>query len=243
MADEANRDSGGLSDRERVNAEELEKARVRREAAVERTRESLRRRRRFTALIVAGVVLILACVLTFEPWLKPLLFRKVIMQENETAAIAALRTYCGAQNIFHRTDYDNDRLLEYCGPGQHGVKEHVSFTHLYSVEVDGTPIELIPKEFARAKYGAPGAKPYSGYYFIDLVKDTAGNPYNAVFSYGLCAFPAEYGRTGLHTFVVDVQGTVFQGECEGRHFTRFPSYEELGIDETQLRWIMEETPD
>jgi len=223
MADEESRDRGGLSDRERVNAEELEKARLRREAAVERTRERLRRRRRLTALIASGAVLILACVLTFEQWLKPFLFRKATMRENETAAIAALRTYCGAQNIFHRTDYDGDRLLEYCGPGQQGLsREHDSFTHLYSVEVDGTRMELIDRGMAQAKYGAPGAKPYGGYYFIDLVKDTSGNPYNAVFSYGLCAVPAEYGRTGIYSFFVDVQGSVIQLDDGGKVRTQFP---------------------
>ncbi len=141
------------------------------------------------------------------------------MAANESAAIAAMRTYAGAQNIFHRTDYDGDTILEYCTPDN---TESPDFTYLNGTEVDGVPIELIDDAFANAKLGAPGAKPKAGYYFIDISHDVTGAQYRAPFSYGLCAIPAEYGKTGINTFIIDVQGTVFQFDNGGKAFTEFP---------------------
>jgi prepilin-type processing-associated H-X9-DG protein len=156
------------------------------------------------------------------------------MAANESAAIAAMRTYAGAQNIFHRTDYDGDGILEYCGPGQQGEKEeHVSYTFLNTAKVNGMPIELIDSAFANARLGAPGAKPKAGYYFIEITKDADGNDYNAAFCYGLCAVPAQYNRSGLNTFVIDVQGTVFQRDNGGQPVTQFPD-----VDDEDEPWIV-----
>jgi len=145
------------------------------------------------------------------------------MAANESSAIACMRTYCGAQNIFHRTDYDGDGLLEYAGPGQQGdAKQHNSFTHLNTTRVQGAKIELLDNAFANARLGAPGARPKAGYYFVDIERDARGQKYNSAFAFGLCAVPAEYNRSGMNTFIVDVQGTVFQRDNGGRPVTQWP---------------------
>jgi len=134
--------------------------------------------------------------------------RSRAVAENEAAAIGAMRAYLGAQGTFQRVDrykkgtlvYANTRdgsgfpdLFEICGPGSGG-------------EVLG----LVQEGFARARLGAPGAEPYKGYFFTDLVYD---DPTTCC---GLCAVPAEYRKTGTHTFMVDLCGTVYKRDLRGK---------------------------
>jgi len=147
----------------------------------------------------------------------------------ETSAIAAMRTYCGAQNIFHRTDYDGDGVLEYCGPTN---AEHPDFTWLCHATVSGTKIELLDNAFAAA---TSANTPKAGYWFVEIPLDVDGNPYDAATGYALCAVPAVYNQTGLYTFVVDTQGTVFQIDNGGRPVTRFPD-----VDAAEMEWIVVE---
>jgi hypothetical protein len=86
----------------------------------------------------------------------------------------------------------------------------------------GASEPLVPQGMALAAWdgGRKGnAKPYHGYYFrvLDgqgpnapggshnyLVKD------NLIGGFGLVAWPAEYGVTGIHTFIVNQDGEVYQ---------------------------------
>jgi type II secretory pathway pseudopilin PulG len=121
-----------------------------------------------------------------------------------SAAVAALRTYAGAQNIYHETDWDSDGVLEYCGPSN---KEAPSFTCLATTVADGRPIELIDAALAQAT--GPNA-PWRGYYFVDIARGADGRPYDAASECGLCAVPAQYNRTGRKTFIVDATGTIYE---------------------------------
>ena len=69
--------------------------------------------------------------------------------------------------------------------------------------------------------------PKAGYVYVDLVGDDGDEDYddgkgNFVVGYGLCAVPANYGRTGRQTYVVNAMGTVFQKDTGGEALTRFP---------------------
>jgi hypothetical protein len=130
-----------------------------------------------------------------------------------------MRTYAGAQNIYHRSDYDGDGVLEYCGPGN---AQAPSFTCLYSTTVNGQRIELIDEAFAKADLASPNPAPKAGYLFVDISHDGDGKPYDAQFCYGLCAVPAKYRATGL-TFIINIQGTVYQKDTGGHPVTRFPA--------------------
>jgi len=146
----------------------------------------------------------------------------------ETAAIAAMRGYAGAQNIFHRTDYDGDGVLEYCAPSN---AQHPDFTWLNKTVVDTWPIELIDSAFAAA---TSSKTPKYGYWYVDIPLDADGKPYDAKTGYALCALPARYNRTGLNTFIVDARGTIFQKDMAGnKPVTQFPD-----VSDPESGWIV-----
>ncbi len=81
---------------------------------------------------------------------------------------------------------------------------------------------MIPAGFAHAAWeGARkgDARPYHGYYFRILTgqgPDAPGGAHNYMVKnkmmggFGLVAWPAEYGVSGIHTFIVNQQGLVYE---------------------------------
>jgi hypothetical protein len=69
----------------------------------------------------------------------------------------------------------------------------------------------VPQNFAQAT-AAAGAKPYHGYYF--RVLKAGQHPWMAgkvmIGGFGLVAWPAQYGVTGIHTFLVNQDGVVYE---------------------------------
>jgi len=143
---------------------------------------------------------------------------------NETAAVAALRTYVAAQETFIAGDLDGDGVKSACGPANARFPD---YTHLHSAAGrDGEPLRLIPANMAAAKLGAAGATPRAGYWFADIAADSDGQPYDPKTRYGLCAVPAEYDVTGRKTFVVDDSGTVWQKDNGGQPVGQFPDVDD-----------------
>lgn len=89
----------------------------------------------------------------------------------------------------------------------------------------GKSPELVPAGFAAADGSLPGKKPYHGYYFRVLTGQGSSAPGGAhrylagnvmLGGFGLVAWPAEYGVTGIHTFVVNQDGQVFEKDLGAR---------------------------
>jgi hypothetical protein len=135
---------------------------------------------------------------------------------DELDAIEICRGYVDAQMQYASEDRDRDGMLEYAprlmsSPGRHDG--------LYW-EGEGEP--LIPEGLARAAWnevGQAAAKPYHGYYFRVLNGQGPGAPGGShnyliknklIGGFGLVAWPAEYGITGIHTFIVNRDGVVYQ---------------------------------
>ena len=130
---------------------------------------------------------------------------------NETAAIAALRTYLGAQNQVSRTEFY----------GAHKGKT-----------TPATLAELARLGFidkAMAEATSP-ERSYQGYYFVEI-EPLAKIDFSIDF--GLCAVPARYPRTGRNTFVIDVTGVVYQKDTGGKPVIRIEEVisEEAGIED------------
>ena len=131
---------------------------------------------------------------------------------SELDAIEICQGYVEAQKKYSSERHDGDTLLQYASrvmsaPGRHN-----------GLYWDGSAGALVPKAFAQAASGAT-RKPYHGYYFRIL---DAQGPYapggahnylagnKLIGGFGLVAWPARYGVTGIHTFIVNQDGVVYE---------------------------------
>ena len=142
---------------------------------------------------------------------------------NELNAIQVALAYVDGQNEYASKDRQGDGVLQY-------AKKFVSSTG----KKDGLYWETAPGEeksplgplFARAteegytfkKKGEKSA-PYHGYYFKILKSQGSNAPGGEldyisngkmVAGFGLVAYPAEYGKSGITTFIVNRQGIVYE---------------------------------
>jgi len=139
---------------------------------------------------------------------------------DELDAIEVCHGYVEAQQKYASEDRDKDGMLEYAprlmsNPGQHD-----------GLYWGGESEPLVPAGFAKAAWDGlqkGNAKPYHGYYFRELQGQGANAPGGAhnymvknklVGGFGLVAWPAEYGVTGIHTFIVNQNGDVYQKDIE-----------------------------
>jgi hypothetical protein len=133
---------------------------------------------------------------------------------DELDAIEICYGYVEAQMKYASEDRDKDGLLKYAGrlmstPGRHDG--------LYWQDASEP---LIPEALARAEWdGSRKGQPYHGYYFRVLDGQGSDAPGGAhsylaknklIGGFGLVAWPAEYGVTGIHTFIVNQEGVVYQ---------------------------------
>ena len=145
---------------------------------------------------------------------------------NELATVPVMRAYVQAQREYAGTDHDGDDVLEYAqrlvsSPGKHdglywpsdsGGEESPLGPLVAYAQVEGYSPELRAED--EAERG-----PYHGYYFKIITrqgKHAPGGKYNYVTNgnmiggFALVAWPAEYGDSGIMTFIVNQQGRVYQ---------------------------------
>jgi hypothetical protein len=134
---------------------------------------------------------------------------------NELNAIDVCRGYVEAQLEYAAEDRDKNGILEYA---QKIVSSSGKHDGLYW---DGA--NIVPKSFAEAaeSYAKEGNKlqPFHGYYF-KVMKAQGPDAQGGALSYvvkgqmiggfALVAWPAEYGVSGIHTFIVNHHGVVYQ---------------------------------
>jgi hypothetical protein len=133
---------------------------------------------------------------------------------DEMDAVEICRGYVEAQKKYASEDRAKDGMLHYAS---HLMSAPGKQDGLYW---EGTSDPLVPEAFAQAEWnGREHAKPYHGYYFRILEKQGPNTPDGAhtyalksklIGGFGLVAWPAEYGVTGIHTFIVNQKGVVYQ---------------------------------
>jgi hypothetical protein len=150
---------------------------------------------------------------------------------NEIAAIRFCLAYVDAQKAYF------DLFLQATGTGayaQHLVSTPGNYDGLYWPSAVGIPDSPLAELVANAvQEGYPGEieagrpVPYEGYYYRILTAqgpNAPGGPKNylragrMVEGFGLIAWPATYGASGIMTFIVDQDGIVFQQDL-GRNTT------------------------
>lgn len=171
-------------------------------------------------MIVVAIIAIIAAIAI------PNLLRSR-MAANETAAVAACKAFCTAEDIYRRTDYNKDGVLEYSSrlSGVNSLADGL-------VAGDGA-IALIDRSFASAE-GAPGGAvtPKSGYVFSVRTAQGAAASGGArsfvansrlTLGYSLSAMSNQYDGVGRNTFTVSNSGTIYQKD-QGSSVTAHADY-------------------
>ena len=142
--------------------------------------------------------------------------------ENELFTIQALLAVVDAQREYAMKDRDKNGLLEYA---QKFVSDPGKKNGLYWDVKQGepeSPLGPIMTQVRREGYqGKPSTTPtpYHGYYYRILTaqgKDAAGGAYSylvrgkMIGGFAVVAYPAQYGNSGVMTFIVNHDGRVFQ---------------------------------
>jgi hypothetical protein len=142
---------------------------------------------------------------------------------NELNAIQVCLAYVDAQREYVLKDRDGDRLLEYA---QKFISSKGKKNGLYWEAKEGEKLSpLGPLVAKAAKEGYIGRKPvgkhtpYHGYYYKILKaqgKNAPGGEYDYIVKdkmiggFALVAYPAEYGNSGVMTFIVNHDGVVYE---------------------------------
>jgi Protein of unknown function (DUF2950) len=143
---------------------------------------------------------------------------------DELSALETVRAYVDAQREYARLDRDGDDVLEYA---QNFLSTPGKKDGLYwPPELDGEISPLGPLVAAAQEQGymkstgeKSGPRPFHGYYFKILTrqgKHAPGGKYdyvingNMIGGFALVAWPADYGSSGIMTFIINQQGRAYQ---------------------------------
>ncbi len=152
---------------------------------------------------------------------------------NELEVIAALQGYVVLQREFRQVDHDGDGVMEFAA---HVISEDGTRDGLYWPGGDSP----VGDRVARASLdgyddgGEAVAEPYLGYLFRVLNEQGEAAPGGAMNSlvnghqlagHALLAVPAEYGESGINSFLVGENGIVWEADLG-------PESLDLGLDIT-----------
>lgn len=162
---------------------------------------------------------------------------------NELATLEVVRAYVDAQREYASRDRDGDEVLEYAQriASTPGTKDGL----YWSPDLDGefSPLgPLVARAQAEGYFGEVpidklSPQPYEGYLFKILTrqgKHAPGGKYsyiingNMIGGFALVAWPAEYGHSGIMTFIVNQQGRVYQkdlGAKTGKIAAKMDTYD------------------
>ena len=153
---------------------------------------------------------------SFDATETPIEMRARLIGADELDAIEICYGYVEAQMKYASEDHDKAGVLQYAARLMSTAGRHDG---LYW-EGGGEP--LVTEGLAKAAWdGAQNgqAKPYHGYYFRVLNEQGPNAPGGAhnysvkgklIGGFGLVAWPSEYDVTGIHTFIVNQDGVVYQ---------------------------------
>jgi hypothetical protein len=141
--------------------------------------------------------------------------------QNELNAIKLCRAYVAAQKEYVSEDRDGDMVAEYAQRVRStpGTRDGL----FWPTDGSETPSPLGPlaaeaKAEGYEKQG-DGPQPYHGYFFRILPGQGASAPGgkhgyvingNMIAGFALVAYPAEFGNSGVMTFIVNQQGRVYE---------------------------------
>jgi hypothetical protein len=143
---------------------------------------------------------------------------------NELDALKSVRVYVDAQREYGSKDRNGDQVLQYAqklisSPGKKdglywptGTDGDISPLGPFYAEAQG-------EGYFKKTGDAEALQPFHGYYFKILTRQdqhAPGGAYdyvingNMIGGFAMVAWPAEYGNSGIMTFIVNQQGRVYQ---------------------------------
>jgi hypothetical protein len=140
---------------------------------------------------------------------------------NERSAIQVLRAFIDAQRAYAARDRDDDGVLQYAQKlaSTPGKRDGLYWPADPAKGEEASPFGPLIAEAAPYLEGHKAGDPYRGYRFRILTrqgKHAPGGGYSYVINgrmiagFALVAFPAEYGKSGVMTFVVSHNGNVYE---------------------------------
>ena len=150
--------------------------------------------------------------------------RNRIVGANELNAIALLDVFAAAQRQYSQADHDGDGVLEYA---QRVVSTPGTRDGLYW-EADAnngmespSPLDLLKKLSDALMGEREQGEPFLGYYFRILYsqgQNAKAGAYDYLINghllggYAMLAWPAEYGETGVMSFIVNQDRVIYQSD-------------------------------
>jgi hypothetical protein len=168
--------------------------------------------------------------------------------DNELSAIQVSLAYFDAQREYAQKDRDGDGLLEYAQKfhSDPGKKNGLYWEAKTGEEVSplGAFAVRAAKEGYVQKAQADKPAPYHGYYYRILSaqgKDAPGGAYsyvvkgNMIGGFALVAYPAEYGNSGVMSFIINHDGKVFQKDLGKNTASIAQNMKEYNPDSTRAQ--------
>jgi hypothetical protein len=167
--------------------------------------------------------------------------------QNELATLQSVRAYVAAQREYASRDRMGNEVLQYAQKiiSSPGLKDGL----YWPADMDGELSPLGPQiaeadvaGYSKMWQGTNAEpEPFHGYYFKILTcqgKHAPGGKYNYVINgnmiggFALVAWPAEYGNTGVMTFIVNQQGRVWQKDLGAKTGKLAPAMDKYNPDST-----------
>ncbi len=142
--------------------------------------------------------------------------------KNELSTLQVMRAYVDAQRQYASRDRNGDEVLEYAQrlASTPGTKDGL----FWPPDLDGEisplgPLVAQAQSEGYRKRQEDAREPFHGYFFKILTrqgKHAPGGKYSYIINghmiggFALVAWPAEYGVSGIMTFIVNQQGRVYQ---------------------------------
>jgi len=157
---------------------------------------------------------------------------------NERNAISVMRAYIDAQHAYAQRDRNGDGVLQYARKlaSSPGKQDGLYWPADEAKGEEASPFGPLIAESAPYLKGHKAGDAYRGYHFKILTrqgKSAPGGAYNYVINgrmiagFALLAYPAEYGKGGIMTFIVSHNGKVYEkdlgknSESTGAKMTAF----------------------
>ena len=166
--------------------------------------------------------------------------------QNELDAAQVSLAYVDAQREYARKDRDGDGLVEYAQKFRSDPGKKNGLYWEAKAGEESSPLGPFAARAVKEGYGQnkpDKPAPYRGYYYRILTgqgKNAPGGAHsylvkgNMIGGFALVAYPAEYGNSGVMTFMVNHQGKVFEKNLGKDTATVASSMKEFNPDKS---WV------